>query len=77
MTSTHSNEYRRLIEELVKARKKSGLTQQALARQIGKPQSFISKIENGERRLDVIELIEITRAIGANYKKIIDAALRK
>ncbi len=45
---------------MIQARKDAGLTQQELADKIGRPQSFIAKYEGGERRLDLIELIEIS-----------------
>jgi len=45
-------------------RKESGLTQAQLAARIHKPQSYISKYESGERRLDFIEVMEICDACG-------------
>ena len=56
---------------MVKARKKAGLTQDDLARRLKKPQSFVAKYEGGERRLDVIEFLGITRAIGADPVRIL------
>jgi len=44
------------MERLRKARVEAGLSQQAVADKLGKPQSYISKIESGERRLDVAEM---------------------
>lgn len=58
--SVFSKEYQRLCELLIQARQKSRLTQTELAKLLGKPQSFVSKYERGERRLDVIELFQIT-----------------
>jgi len=49
---------------LREARTAAGLTQYELADKLGRPQSFISKIESGERLLDVIELLTVLRAIG-------------
>ena len=51
---------------LVSARRDAGLRQIDLAERLGKPQSFVSKVERGERRLDVVELIVVARAIGVD-----------
>jgi transcriptional regulator with XRE-family HTH domain len=64
--SVHSAEQQLLRELLVSARDKAGLTQQKLAKRLGKLQSFVAKYEGGERRLDVIEFIVIARAIGVD-----------
>lgn len=48
--------YEKFREKLVQARKDTGLTQAEVARRLGKPQSFVSKIESGERRVDFVEL---------------------
>lgn len=65
-----SAEFARLIELLVAVRQKSGIRQQALAKKLGRPQSFIAKYEGGERRIDVIEFIAIARALGADPVKL-------
>jgi len=52
---------------LIQARKSAGLTQQAVADVLGKPQSFVAKYENGERRLDVVEFIRIANEPGFNH----------
>jgi len=44
------------LERLRQARKEAGLTQVEVAARLGKPQSFVSKCESGERRVDVVEL---------------------
>lgn len=49
-------EYKALAKRLRDAREESGLTQVEVARKLGKPQSFVSKCESGERRIDVVEL---------------------
>lgn len=56
--------YTLLARRLKKAREAAGLTQNEAADELGKPQSFISKIEQGERRLDVIELKVIADLYG-------------
>lgn len=55
--------YRTLLSELKGARKNAGMTQAELAAKIGRPQSFIAKIENAERRIDVVELVVLARLL--------------
>ena len=62
--SVHTERYQRLLAMLIGARKEAGLTQTELAVKLGRPQSFVSKYESAERRLDVIELLQICEAIG-------------
>ena len=64
--SLFSEPYGELLRMLVKARQEAGLRQVDLAERLGKPQSFVSKMERGERRLDVVELIVVARAIGVD-----------
>ncbi|MBP6855484.1 MAG: helix-turn-helix transcriptional regulator [Candidatus Pacebacteria bacterium] len=54
--SVYSKDYKDIIERLRTARIEADLSQQAVADKLGKPQSYISKIESGERRLDVAEI---------------------
>jgi len=61
--SLRSQSQRRLVSLLARARRESGLTQAQLAARLHRPQSFVSKIESGERRLDVVELVEVLRAL--------------
>lgn len=63
MKSIYTEQYRIFIQLLVEKRNESGLTQQALSKHLGKPQSYVSKYENGERRLDVIEFLTIAKAL--------------
>lgn len=68
--SLKSAEYARLIAMLVAVRKNSGVRQQALAKKLGRPQSFIAKYEGGERRIDVVEFVAIADALGADPLKL-------
>jgi transcriptional regulator with XRE-family HTH domain len=63
LKSLRSPDHIRLIALLVAAREKAGMTQQALADRLGRPQSFVAKYEGGERRIDVIEFIAISHAL--------------
>lgn len=69
--SRRSPRRERLQEILVEKRNAAGLTQVALAKLLRRPQSFVSKYETGERRLDVIELIEVAEALGADPAAIV------
>ena len=71
MKSIFTEEYDVLLQYLISARKKAGLTQQELAGRLERPQSFVSKYERGERRLDIIEFIRVARAIGVVPSKAI------
>jgi len=62
--SVFSGAYQSFIRRLAEARAAAGVTQVELARRLSKPQSFISKIERSERRLDVFEFCAIARALG-------------
>ncbi len=71
MTSTHSQDYILFRDLLAQARQKQGKVQEEVASYLGKPQSFVSKYESGERRLDVIEFLEIARALEIDPLSII------
>lgn len=65
-----SRGHQTLIHILVAAREKAGLTQRDLAARIKRPHSFVGRMEAGERRVDVIEFIEIARVLGAEPKEL-------
>ena len=56
---------------MINARKTAGMTQASLAVALGKPQSFVSKYESHERRLDVVEFVTIARVLGADPLPIV------
>jgi transcriptional regulator with XRE-family HTH domain len=68
--SLKSAEYARLVQTLVAVRKGAGIRQQALAKKLGRPQSFVAKYEGGERRIDVVEFTTIARALGVDPIKL-------
>ncbi|AHJ74787.1 helix-turn-helix domain-containing protein [Kosakonia sacchari] len=72
MASIYSEEYQRVIIALKRARKERGITQAQLAEALGRPQSFIAKIESGERRLDVVEFVHLARLVGIEPSKVIN-----
>ncbi len=71
MKSVNTDEYQTFLDCLISARKDADVTQQELAQRLGKPQSFVSKYENRERRLDVVEFLQIARALGVNPSQIL------
>jgi predicted transcriptional regulator len=72
--SIHDQRYQDLIARLVEARHGSGLTQQVLAERLGKPQSYVAKVEGLERRLDVIEFLLIFRELGSDPMPMLEEA---
>lgn len=63
--------HEKLRATLIAARTEAGLTQRQLADRLGRPQSFVSKYERGERRLDIVELIEIAKALGIDPAAVV------
>ena len=61
MAPTRRAEYRRFLERLRAARQQAGLTKTEVAARLRQPQSFVSKCESGERRVDVVELLAFAR----------------
>ncbi|ESY06623.1 helix-turn-helix domain-containing protein [Mesorhizobium sp. M0152] len=71
--SLRSPRHQRFLAQLVSLRKAKGLTQEQLADKLGRPQSFVAKYEGAERRLDVIEFLDITAAIDADPCEILSS----
>ena len=71
--SIHSENYQSVISLLKKARVDAGITQIDLANKLGVTQTFVSKCERCERRLDIIELRSFCTAIGINLLDFIEA----
>jgi len=63
---TYHKAYQAFRERLIKARKDAGMTQGEVNNRMGKPHSFISKCELGERRVDFVELQILARIYGKN-----------
>lgn len=74
MQSLHSPEYTNFINALITARKQAGLTQLHVAQRLKRPQSFVSKYESSERRLDVVEFFQICKAMKADALEILKNA---
>ncbi|AVL80624.1 helix-turn-helix domain-containing protein [Klebsiella oxytoca] len=76
MSSIYSDEYQLVIKLLRSARIDRRITQSQLAESLGKPQSFVAKVENGERRLDVIEFATIARLLSLDPAEILNAVMK-
>ena len=68
MASAYPAEYREFLQRLKAARVEAGLTQWDVARLLDKPQSFVSKTETGERRLDPVELRHLAEIYGKPFQ---------
>lgn len=75
--STHSEEYSIVLKKLIQMRKEADLTQRDLAEKLGRENSFVWRIEHGERRLDVVDFFWVCEALGfeakAVYSELADA----
>jgi len=77
MARTRRPEYRRFLARLRAARLAIGLTQVEVARRLGRPQSFVSKSETGERRLDIVELASLARLYRKPLSYFSDRRMKK
>ncbi|WP_136443786.1 helix-turn-helix domain-containing protein [Pacificoceanicola onchidii] len=68
-----SSGHEALREALIAARKTAGLTQDQLAKRLKQHQSFVARVESGERRIDVVELIVLARALGTDTAGLLAA----
>jgi transcriptional regulator with XRE-family HTH domain len=78
--SAHTREYKLFRELLRTTRIEAGLTQVDVARSMGRPQSYVSKYETGERRLDVVELLAVCAALQlpvTRFVKRLETRLRR
>ena len=77
MSSIRSDLYWRIIELMIQARKDAGITQAELGQRIGQRQTFISKVELGERRIDIAEFLEFCSALKIDYASLLKEAANK
>jgi DNA-binding transcriptional regulator YiaG len=77
LKSIHLSAYRAFQQRLIEVRSAAGVTQADLAKKLGKPQSFVSKIEAGDRRLDVAEYVLWMMALEAEPNTLINELAAK
>jgi transcriptional regulator with XRE-family HTH domain len=82
MTNKSWDDDRKVLRELLKElrKDKAGLTQTELSEALGRPQSYVSKYENGERRLDYVEARDICNALGISmqsFNRMYDERLKE
>jgi transcriptional regulator with XRE-family HTH domain len=68
---TYTPEYQQFLERLRAARRRAGLTQVEVAQRLGKPQSYVSKCESGERRVDIIEVAAYASLYGISIEDLL------
>tara|TARA_R110002167_G_scaffold148524_2_gene341515 strand:- start:33395 stop:33649 length:255 start_codon:yes stop_codon:yes gene_type:complete len=73
----YTQRQRILLELLRETRKEAGLRQDDVADRLGRPQSFVSKYESGERRLDILELYDVCGALGVTLNDFMKKLLKK
>lgn len=67
-TTLHDPRYRALVGLLVDARRAASLTQEELGSRLGRPQSFLGKVETYQRRLDALELFDLIAALDLDFR---------
>ena len=72
-----SPDYKAVIGVLRQAREAKGLSQREVARRLGKPVSFVNKIELIERRIDILEFITLCRALEIDPHALLDAMMNE
>ena len=75
--SLFTDGYALMIDALIAARKEAAMTQTQLSERLGRPQPFISKVERGVRRIDVIEFYAIARALRRDPIELFADIVRK
>ncbi|ESX66875.1 XRE family transcriptional regulator [Mesorhizobium sp. LSHC420B00] len=69
--SLRSPRHQRFLAQLISLREAKGMTQAQVAEKLGRPQSFVAKYEGGERRLDIIEFLDVTAVLDADPCEIL------
>ncbi|EBG5321697.1 helix-turn-helix transcriptional regulator [Salmonella enterica subsp. enterica] len=76
MASIYSDEYQLVIKTLREARLVQGITQENLAQQLNRPQSFVAKFESGERRLDIVEFVHVAYLLSLDPTAVVKKLIK-
>ena len=71
MSTLHADHYREMLRRLRQARQDAGLNQSEVAAILGRPQSFVSKLETGERHIDPVELQRLAELYGREVQEFL------
>jgi len=71
-SETHS----KLVRMLIDKREAAGITQTELASRLGEYQSFVARLESGQRRIDVVEFIQLSRVLEFDAKRFIEELIK-
>jgi transcriptional regulator with XRE-family HTH domain len=72
-----SKAHAKLVRMLIDKRESASVTQTELARRLGEYQSFVARLESGQRRVDVVELIELARALNFDAADVIEELMQE
>lgn len=75
--SIYTREYAAVTRLLAQARETAGVTQVELAEKLGQSQSFVSKFERGDRRLDVVQLRTVCQVLGITLPEFVERLERE
>ena len=75
--STRTDAYAIMTQLLQQLRTDQGLTQRQLATRLGKPQAFVSTVESGARRIDVVEFCALAKVLGADPMTLFAEVVRR
>lgn len=75
MRSIYTDEYEQTIAHLIDARKRAGMTQGQVGARLGRDQSFVSKYERKERRLDFVEFKHVCDVLGLDVSALLDSGV--
>ena len=69
----HNTDHKTLVSLLRELRLEKGMIQSEVAEKMGRPQSFVAKYENSERRLDFIDVYYISKALGVSFSELCES----